>query len=103
VHPSLAEGGCAGIQEALACGVPCVVSSHSTSAVRSGCEGIVVPPGDVPALKAALARLCEDEQLRKQMSIAARKRAEEALSLDSVCATSAEIYRTIVESYSPAS
>ncbi len=48
VHPSLAEGGCAGIQEALACGVPCIVSSHSTSAVKSGREGIVVPPGDVP-------------------------------------------------------
>ena len=100
VHPSLAEGGCAGIQEALACGVPCVVSSHSTSAVRTGVEGIVTPPGDVRALKAAIAILCNDETLRKQMSIAARKRAVETLSLDSVCASSAEIYRAIVESYS---
>jgi len=103
VHPSLAEGGCAGIQEALACGVPCVVTSHSTSAVRSGVEGLVVPPGDVQALKAAIALLCEDASLRRQMSIAARKRAVEALSLDSVCASSAEIYRAIVESYSQAS
>jgi hypothetical protein len=103
VHPSLAEGGCAAIHEALGCGLPCVVSSNSTSAVRPGCEGIVVPPGDVRALKEAIACLCQDGGLRKQMSVTARKRAEEALSLNSVCRSSAEIYRRIAESYSKAS
>jgi glycosyltransferase involved in cell wall biosynthesis len=76
VHPSLAEGGCNVIYEALACGVPSIVSSNSGSAVRDGIEGIVVSPGDVSGLKAAIERLCTDHTLRDQMSTAARKRAE---------------------------
>jgi glycosyltransferase involved in cell wall biosynthesis len=45
VHPSLAEGGCNVVYEALACGVPVIVSSSGSSAVRHGREEIVVPPG----------------------------------------------------------
>jgi glycosyltransferase involved in cell wall biosynthesis len=76
VHPSLAEGGCNVVYESLACGLPCIVSSNATSAVRSGKEGIVFPTGNMTALKGAIQLLCHQPELRRQMSIAARERAE---------------------------
>ena len=94
VHPSMAEGGCNVVYEALACGVPAVVSSNATSAVRNDIEGIVFPVGDVEALKAALRRLCGDEGLRRRMGEAARRRAE-FLRWDTYSTNLAEIYRAL--------
>ncbi len=96
VHPSLAEGGCNVVYEALACGLPCVVSSHAGSAVRTGIEGLVVRPGDIEGLKAAIRRLSTDTELRRQMATAARKRAE-SLSLDCFAARLGDIYRGLGE------
>jgi glycosyltransferase involved in cell wall biosynthesis len=76
VFPSLAEGGVYVIYEALACGLPCVVSSNSGSAVRDGIEGFVVPVGDVEQLAMRIAALRDDAGLRARMSRAARARAE---------------------------
>jgi glycosyltransferase involved in cell wall biosynthesis len=76
VFPSLAEGGVYVIYEALASGLPCIVSENAGSAVRNGVEGFVVPVGDVERLAAAIARLRDDEALRRRMSRAARVRAE---------------------------
>jgi len=94
VHPSLAEGGCNVVYEALACGVPTIVSTNATSAVRNGIEGIVFPVGDIEALKAALHRLCADENLRRTMGEAARRRAE-SLRWDAYSTNLGEIYRAL--------
>jgi glycosyltransferase involved in cell wall biosynthesis len=92
VHPSLAEGGCNVVYEALACGVPVIVSSNGSSAVRHEREGIVVPPGDSDALRAAIERLCHEQELRLQMGSAARVRAE-SLRWDNYLLSLARIYR----------
>ena len=76
VFPSLAEGGVYVIYEALACGLPCIVSDRAGSAVRDGIEGFVVPAGDTAMLAERIARLRDDETLRRRMSLAARLRAE---------------------------
>jgi glycosyltransferase involved in cell wall biosynthesis len=76
VFPSLAEGGVYVIYEALASGLPCIVSENAGSAVRNGVEGFVVPVGDVDGLAASIARLRDDEALRLRMSRAARARAQ---------------------------
>lgn len=76
VFPSLAEGGVYVIYEALAAGLPCIVSDHAGSAVRDGIEGFVVPVGDIEALAARLAQLAGDEALRRRMALAARARAK---------------------------
>ena len=76
VFPSLAEGGVYVIYEALAAGLPCIVSDHAGSAVRDGIEGFVVPVGDIEALAARLKQLAGDEALRRRMALAARARAE---------------------------
>ena len=76
VFPSLAEGGVYVIYEALACGLPCIVSANAGSAVRDGIEGLVVPVGDAEAIADRLRRLAEDEGLRRRMSAAARVRGQ---------------------------
>jgi glycosyltransferase involved in cell wall biosynthesis len=77
VFPSLAEGGVYVIYEALAAGLPCIVSANAGSAVRDGIEGFVVPVGDIEALAARLRELAGDEALRRRMALAARSRAEQ--------------------------
>jgi glycosyltransferase involved in cell wall biosynthesis len=96
VHPSLAEGGCNVVYEALACGLPVIVSSNGSSAVRHNREGIVVPPGDAEALRVAIERLCHEPELRIQMGAAGRLRAE-ALSWDNYLTNLAGIYCALGE------
>ena len=76
VFPSLAEGGVYVIYEALASGLPCLVSANAGSAVRDGIEGYVLPVGEPEALAACIARLAADAALRRRMAWAARARAE---------------------------
>ena len=76
VFPSLAEGGVYVIYEALAAGLPCIVSDRAGSAVRDGVEGFVVPVGDTDALAARLREIAGDETLRRRMALAARARGE---------------------------
>jgi glycosyltransferase involved in cell wall biosynthesis len=52
--------------------------------VVDGETGLLVPPGDADALRAGLARVLDDAQLRRSMGAAARKRAEEKLSWERV-------------------
>ena len=46
--------------------------------------GLLVPPRDVAALRAALERLLGDEELRKRLGAAARERARTHFSWDRV-------------------
>ncbi len=58
--------------EALACGTPVVASAVGglKEVVRDGETGLLVPPGDVPALAGALLRLA-DPALRARLAVAA--------------------------------
>ena len=76
VFPSLFEGSAVVTYEALACGLPSVVTPSAGSVVRDGLEGFVVPPGDVEALAARMEELGNDPDLRAALSSAARARAE---------------------------
>jgi glycosyltransferase involved in cell wall biosynthesis len=62
--------------EAAASARPLVVSDvpGNRHFVRDGIEGLLVPPGDVGALSAALRRLAEDRELRVALGAAARRR-----------------------------
>ena len=57
VFPSLFEGSAVVTYEAMACGLPSVVTPEAGSVVRDGVEGFVVAPRDVEALAARLERL----------------------------------------------
>lgn len=94
VLPSFLEGQPIAILEALAAGVPVVATSIGAvpDVVRDGVEGRVVEPGNVEALADALGELIDDPALRARMSAAARRRAEEAHSLERLSGRLRELY-----------
>jgi glycosyltransferase involved in cell wall biosynthesis len=61
------------VVEALALGVPIVATSVGgvPEVVDDGVNGLLVPPGDVPALAAALGRISRDQALRDRLAAAA--------------------------------
>ena len=65
--------------EAAASGIPSIVSDLPgvRTVVASEETGLLVPPGDVPALELALDRLFADPALTEALGAAARRRAEE--------------------------
>jgi phosphatidyl-myo-inositol dimannoside synthase len=74
--------------EAAASGVPAVAgrSGGAWEAVDDGFTGFVVDPLDAGAVAAALDRLLSDPALRRKMADAARARAEQAFSYDTLAA-----------------
>ncbi len=75
VFPSLFEGSAVVTYEALACGLPSVVTPSAGSVVRDGIEGFQVPPRDVDGLAERMERLGNSPELRARMARAARQRA----------------------------
>jgi len=77
VFPSLFEGSAVVTYEALACGLPCVVTPASGSVVRDGVEGFLVEPRDVNGLAERMEQLGGSPQDRARISTNARSRALE--------------------------
>lgn len=77
VLPSLAEGSAEVTYEALAAGVPQIVTRAAGSVARDGVEGLLVPERDPEALAAAIERLVEDRPRRARLAEASRTRARE--------------------------
>ncbi len=74
VLPTLQEGWPMSLLEGMASGLPALATAVGgiPDAVRHGENGMLVPPGDVPALASALRILLEDAPLRRRMGPAAR-------------------------------
>lgn len=68
VYPSLYEGFGLPVLESLACGTPVITTNVSSMPEAAGDAGLLVPPGDVPALEAALDRLLSDPAERERRS-----------------------------------
>jgi glycosyltransferase involved in cell wall biosynthesis len=84
--PSHREGFGVACLEAMAHGRPVVAGDVGglRDLVVHGETGYRVPPGDVPALRAALERLLADPELRRRLGAAGRERAGEHFSWDAV-------------------
>jgi len=75
--PTLQEGCCNAIIEALACGLPVVSSDKSFNHdILDASNSILIDPMDEVAIAGALKRLYEDKDLRSQLSKGALKTAE---------------------------
>jgi len=93
--PSHREGFGVVCAEAMAHGRPVVASAVGglLDLVRHEQTGLLVPPGDVVALRRALERLLEDPALRGRLGEAARERARSELSWQRVSDLTLAAYR----------
>jgi glycosyltransferase involved in cell wall biosynthesis len=105
VAPSVCnEPFCLPVAEAMACGLPCVVSDAGAppeligarGPERIGEAGIAVPPGDAAALARAISGLLDDPGRRRAMGRAARRRAEDLLGWDQAAARLEAVYRALL-------
>jgi glycosyltransferase involved in cell wall biosynthesis len=77
VFPSLFEGSAVVTYEALACGLPSIVTPSAGSIVRDGIDGFIVLSGNSEELALRMVHLGEDPGLRSSMAVSARERAEQ--------------------------
>lgn len=103
VLSSLYEGFPNVLLEAMALGIPSVATRCPTGPdeiITEGVDGILVPPADEKAIADAIKKLLLDEDLRKRLSEAGKKRIQDFAvekivkqyedAIESVCAESAE-------------
>ncbi|MGH3134095.1 MAG: glycosyltransferase family 4 protein [Gaiellaceae bacterium] len=93
--PSHREGYGVVAREAMAYGRPVVASAVGglVDAVEDEVTGLLVPPRDATALRAALVRLLEDEELRTRLGRAAREKARAELSWEATTSATIAAYR----------
>ena len=78
VLPSLVEGFPISVLEGMACGLPAIISENlGHDIVEDGVDGFVVPIRDPEAIAERLALLHADTARRREMSLAARAKAEQ--------------------------
>jgi glycosyltransferase involved in cell wall biosynthesis len=79
VSPSHIDGSSVSLMEAMACGLPCVVSDIPANRewVAEGLNGWLFPDGDVGALAALILRLAAERDLLAKVGLASRRIAEE--------------------------
>jgi len=82
VFPSQWEGSAKVTYEAAACALPQITTREAGDVVRDGVEGIIVKPGDVDAIAAALQHLHRHPEIIRQMGSAARRRVVENFTWD---------------------
>lgn len=94
VCPSHREGYGVVAREAMAHGRPVVASAVGglLDAVAHEQTGLLVPPGDAGALRAAVERLLADATLRARLGAAARERASEEFSWEKTTAATLAAY-----------
>jgi glycosyltransferase involved in cell wall biosynthesis len=86
--PSLAEGMASVTLEALAHGIPCVVTPAAGAPIVHDCEGLIVPERSGVALSDAITQIAGDRARRERMSAAALRRAakhEPSVIADELC------------------
>jgi glycosyltransferase involved in cell wall biosynthesis len=82
VFPSQCEGSAKVVYEAAACGLPQITTREAGDVVNNGVEGIIIQPGNVGDLAAAILELYRHPETVERMSIAARKRVVDNFTWD---------------------
>lgn len=74
--PTLSDGFGLVAYEAMACGLPVVVTDRCGAAIQDGVNGIVVPHGDATALRDAIRRLLLDPEFARSLAEAGKRTAQ---------------------------
>jgi len=100
VSSSVREGQPVALLEAMAAGLPCVVTAAGgvPDTLADGVEGIVVPPGDPEALADGIQQLLGDAEQSEIYGRAARERVIEDFSIESLASTCRQIYTSVLQS-----
>lgn len=95
--PSLAEGMASVTLEALAAGLPCVVTRSSGAPVRHGRDGMIVPERDGPGIADALREISEDRGRRAALSAAALQTAKDHELSEIAARLHSELERAVMD------
>jgi len=97
-HPALMEGLGVTLLQAAAAGVPVIAcrAGGMPEAVHDGVNGILVPPGEVEPLRAALALLLDDAALRQRYAQAGRRLADTEFSIATMAEGTLAAYRAVL-------
>jgi len=103
VSSSVREGQPVALLEAMAAGLPCVVTAAGgvPDTLADGVEGIIVPPGDPEALADGIQQLLGDAELSGTYGRAARERVIRDFSIESLASTCRQIYTSVLRSKAP--
>lgn len=98
VQPSAWEGFGLTVAEAMACGLPVIVSDADSlpELVTHGQTGLVVPKGEPVPLAEAMAQLLQDPERAAALARAARAEALGRFSVDRMVADYADLYRELL-------
>ncbi|MCL4235600.1 MAG: glycosyltransferase family 4 protein, partial [Deltaproteobacteria bacterium] len=77
VFPAIEEGSALVTYEAMAHGLPMIVTPNAGSVARAGDDAHFVPAGDIDALADALRTMHDDADLRGRLARSARARVEQ--------------------------
>src|SRR5581483_3011221 len=82
VQSSAAEGTSNALLEAMAMETPLVATTAGGTGelIIDGVQGLLIPPGDVAAMTAAIRRLLDDPAATRERARAARRRVEQEFS-----------------------
>lgn len=95
------EGSSVALSEAMACGLPVVVTEVGDNGAVAGEAGLVVPPRDADALAGALSRLAGDPALRARAGMAAQARAAARFGADRLHAGFSSFYDALLREGGP--
>jgi glycosyltransferase involved in cell wall biosynthesis len=100
VSASAAEGLSNALLEAMATGLPCVVTAAGGvgDVVTNGSNGLVVPPDDMPSVIAAINKLLADPNLAQQLGRRARETVSDRFALSKVAESLAAQYHNLAAS-----
>jgi glycosyltransferase involved in cell wall biosynthesis len=95
---SLAEGMSNAVLEYMAAGRPVVATAvgHTVHVIDDGVHGLLVPPGNAPALAHAVRRLVRDPALAARLGEAARRRARDRYSREVMVRNFEDFYQNLV-------